>query len=253
MTNTSRRNVLTFLAASAATVPLAGAAGASPARAAGQGAAAPAVAPAALTAARSSVTTAPLGPDWFAHLTLASRLTATVLPGTPARTEVTSGGRRVALLTHGARTVVLTGPQRTFTENKKPFVDDFVRTLPDPALPAADRAYWGTSPGGGSWSTLGPVDADYSVRPGPGPSPSAPTTPAGTPPCGTTGSPTSTCAPSRGSTRCRPVTPARTPCRSGTRTPTTTTGPGSPSPRPGRCSSGWRRRSTTPSPSSRRR
>ncbi|MGW8631066.1 NlpC/P60 family protein [Streptomyces sp. NPDC055793] len=172
MTNTSRRNVLTFLAASAATVPLAGAAGASPARAAGQGASAPAVAsataPAALTAARSSVTTAPLGPDWFAHLTLASRLTATVLPGTPARSEVTSGGRRVALLTHGARSVLVPGPRRTFTENKKPFVDDFVRTLPDPALPAADRAYWGTSPGGGSWSTLGPVDADYAVRPGAG-------------------------------------------------------------------------------------
>lgn len=168
MTNTSRRSVLTLLAASAATVPLGGTAVASPARAATRVAATSGAAPSPLTAARSSVTTPPLDPAWFSRLTLASRLTATVLPGTPARTEVTSGGRRVALLTHGARTVVLPGPRRTFTENKKPFVDDFVRTLPDPARPAADRAYWGTSPGGGSWSTLGPVDADYSVRPGAG-------------------------------------------------------------------------------------
>ncbi|MFF9047485.1 NlpC/P60 family protein [Streptomyces parvulus] len=168
MTNTSRRSVLTLLAASAATVPLGGTAVASPARAAARVAAASGAAPAPLTAARSCVTTPPLDPAWFSRLTLASRLTATVLPGTPARTEVTSGGRRVALLTHGARTVVLPGPQRTFTENKKPFVDDFARTLPDLSLPAADRAHWGTSPGGGSWSARGPVDADYSVRPGAG-------------------------------------------------------------------------------------
>ncbi|MDT0610132.1 NlpC/P60 family protein [Streptomyces lancefieldiae] len=174
MTNTSRRSVLAALAASAATVPLGGTASASPARATAPTASpttpsvAPLAAPAGLTAARSSVTLPPLGPSYFSGLTLESRLTATVLPGTPARTEVTSGGRRVALLTHGARTVLLPGPQRTFTENKKPFVDDFTRTLPDTSLPADDRTYWGTSPGGGSWSTLGPVDTDYSVVPGTG-------------------------------------------------------------------------------------
>ncbi|MGW2857313.1 hypothetical protein ACWDAZ_37395, partial [Streptomyces sp. NPDC001215] len=86
----------------------------------------------------------------------------------PARTEVTSGGRRVALLTHGARTVVVPGPQRTFAENKRPFADNFQRTLPDVSLPVADREYWGDSPGGGSWSTLGPADTDYSVVPGAG-------------------------------------------------------------------------------------
>ncbi|MFE0807092.1 NlpC/P60 family protein [Streptomyces sp. NPDC058848] len=170
MTHTSRRNVLAALAASAATVPLGGTAAASPSRAAAPTASpvAPLAARATSTAARSSVTLPPLNPSYFSGLTLASSLTATVLPGTPARTEVTSGGRRVALLTHGARTVLLPGPERTFTENKKPFVDDFTRTLPDTSLPVGDRAYWGTSPGGGSWSTLGPVDTDYSVVPGTG-------------------------------------------------------------------------------------
>ncbi|MFD4867364.1 NlpC/P60 family protein [Streptomyces sp. NPDC058412] len=95
-----------------------------------------------------------------------SPFTTRVLPGTPERLEVTSGTKRVAVLTKGARTVVLTGPERTFTENKQSFVDDFQRTLPDLALPVAERKYWGTSPGGGSWSTLGPVDTDYSVVPG---------------------------------------------------------------------------------------
>ncbi|WP_055586492.1 NlpC/P60 family protein [Streptacidiphilus griseoplanus] len=116
----------------------------------------------------SSVTLSPLDASYFTPVTLSTPLTVTVLPGTPARTEVTSGGVRVALLTHGARSVVLPGPQRTFTENKRPFVDDFQRTLPDLSLPAGSREYWGASPGGGSWSTLGPADTDFSVVPGAG-------------------------------------------------------------------------------------
>ncbi|MEV5512084.1 NlpC/P60 family protein [Streptomyces flaveolus] len=176
MTKTSRRSVLTALAASAATIQLGGRASASPAPATAPAASpvtsASSVAPLAQSAgpaaAGSAVTMPPLNPAYFGGLTLASRLTATVLPGTPARTEITSAGRRVALLTHGARTVLLPGPERTFTENKKPFVDDFARTLPDTSLPVDDRAYWGTSPGGGSWSTLGPADSDYSVTPGTG-------------------------------------------------------------------------------------
>ncbi|MFJ5531746.1 hypothetical protein [Streptomyces sp. NPDC093261] len=60
------------------------------------------------------------------------------------------------------------GPQRTFAENKRPFVDDFQRTLPDVSLPVANRQYRGASPGGGSWSTLGPADTDYAVVPGAG-------------------------------------------------------------------------------------
>jgi cell wall-associated NlpC family hydrolase len=166
MPHTSRRRLLAVLAASAASVPLAGAA-AAPARAAGAAVPVdPFAGPAGLSSARSSVTLPPLDASYFSSVTLGAPLTATVLAGTPVRTEVTSGGRRVALLTHGARTVVVPGPQRRFAENKRPFVDDFQRTLPDSSLDPADRAYWGTSPGGGSWSTLGPVDTDYSVVPG---------------------------------------------------------------------------------------
>ncbi len=159
MSITSRRSLLAVFAASAASVPFSGLA-AAPARAAGSvHTVEPLAAPAGLTSARSSVTLPPLNASYFTQATLSTPLTATVLPGTPARTEVTSGSRRVALLTHGARTVVLPGPERTFTENKKPFADDFQRTLADT---------WGSSPGGGSWSTLGPADTDYSVAPGTG-------------------------------------------------------------------------------------
>ncbi|MGW0823673.1 NlpC/P60 family protein [Streptomyces sp. NPDC002845] len=170
MVNTSRRGLLAAFAASAASVPLSTLA-AAPARAADSAASVEPFAastPTGLTSARSSVTLPPLDASYFTPVTLGAALTATVLPGTPARTEVTSGGKRVALLTHGARTVVLQGPQRTFTENKRLFVDDFQRTLPDVSLPVEKRSYWGTSPGGGSWSTLGPVDTDYSVVPGTG-------------------------------------------------------------------------------------
>lgn len=168
MSHTSRRSLLAVFAASAATVPLSGLA-AAPARAAvSAGSTGSLAAPAGLASPRSSVTLPPLNASYFSQLTLNTPLTAAALSGTPARTEVTSGGKRVALLTHGARTVVLPGPQRTFTENKKAFVDDFGRTLPDVSLPVADRSYWGTSPGGGSWSTLGPADTDYSVVPGAG-------------------------------------------------------------------------------------
>ncbi|MBT3154720.1 C40 family peptidase [Streptomyces sp. CHD11] len=168
MSNTSRRSVLAVLAASTASLPLVSTT-ASPAQATGTAApATPLAAPTTLGSTPSSVTTAPLGAAHFLRETLRSPLTTRILPGTPSRTEVTSDGRRVALLTHGARTVLLPGPERTFTENKHPFVDDFGRTLPDPSLPADRRSYWGSSPGGGVWSTLGPADTDYSVLPGTG-------------------------------------------------------------------------------------
>ncbi|WP_225804183.1 NlpC/P60 family protein [Streptomyces sp. NK15101] len=173
MTNTSRRSLLTALTATAAAVPLASLT-AGPARAAQAGAttAVPASTPFAgtasgLTTPRSAVTITDLGADWFTPVALGT-LSTTVLSGTPARTEVTSGGKRVALLTHGARTVLLPGPERTFTEDKRPFTDDFQRTLPDLTLPEADRVYWGTAPGGGGWTTLGGAASDYSVTPGAG-------------------------------------------------------------------------------------
>ncbi|ROQ88965.1 NlpC/P60 family protein [Streptomyces sp. 2132.2] len=173
MTHTSRRSILAVLATATASVPLGTlTAAASPRVSARPGTLAAShvaggAVPASITSPRSSVTLAPLDPSYFSQVSLGP-LTTAVLPGTPERMEVTSGTKRVAVLTKGARTVVLTGPERTFTENKQPFVDDFQRTLPDTSLPAADRKYWGTSPGGGSWSTLGPADTDYSVVPGAG-------------------------------------------------------------------------------------
>ncbi|MCX5607578.1 C40 family peptidase [Streptomyces sp. NBC_00047] len=172
MSHTSRRNVLAVFASAAATVPLgAMTASASPRSSAPAVATraasvlAAAAVPASLTSPRSSVTIGTLDPAYFMQVSLGS-LTTSVVPGTPERLTVSAGTKQVAVLTKGARTVVLTGPERTFTENKKSFVDDFQRTLPDLALPVADRKYWGTSPGGGSWSTLGPADTDYSVVPG---------------------------------------------------------------------------------------
>lgn len=166
---TSRRSLLSALAA--ATVPVSALASAPAARAAGGTPAAPpppALPPAGLGAPPSSVTVAPLDASWFTHVTLASPLTPTVLPGAPARTEVTSGGRRIALLTHGARTVIVPGPRRTFREDKQPFAEDFDRTLPDPAANPLTRPCWGNSPGGGTWDTEGPDDGDFSVTPGRG-------------------------------------------------------------------------------------
>ncbi|WP_416970515.1 NlpC/P60 family protein [Streptomyces sp. 4F14] len=163
MTEPTRRGLLTAFAATAAAVPLVGST-AVPARAVGTVDAAPL----GLDSPRSAVTFAPLDASYFTPVTFGAALTATVLPGAPERTEVSAGGRRVAVLTRGARTVVLKGPRRTFLEDKRPFVDDFQRTLPDLSLPEGSRSYWGTSPGGGSWSTIGPVDADFSVTPGGG-------------------------------------------------------------------------------------
>ncbi|MFE2529471.1 NlpC/P60 family protein [Streptomyces sp. NPDC059382] len=171
MSHTSRRNVLAVFATAAASVPLGTLSAAAsprtsvptaPSRA---GSAVAAAAPGSLTSPRSSVTIGALDPAYFTQVSLAS-FTTSVLPGTPERLEVAAGSQRVAILTKGARTVALTGPQRTFIENKQSFADDFQRTLPDQALPVPDRKYWGTSPAGGSWSTLGPVDTDYSVVPG---------------------------------------------------------------------------------------
>ncbi|MFG2132773.1 NlpC/P60 family protein [Streptomyces sp. NPDC048751] len=166
MSHTSRRRLLATLAASAA-APLTGLA-AAPARAAAVADVPAFPGPGGLPSARSWVTMEPLGASHFTPVALTTPLTTTVLAGTPARTEVTSGGKRVALLTHGARTVVLPGPQRTFAENKRPFEDDFKRTLPDLRTAEENRVYWGTSPGGGKWVTSETFKTDFSVVPGTG-------------------------------------------------------------------------------------
>ncbi|MFJ4206122.1 NlpC/P60 family protein [Streptomyces sviceus] len=166
MSDTSRRRLLAAFAATAA-APLTGLA-AAPARAVAAADVPAFPGPGGLSTARSWVTMAPLDAAHFTPVALATPLTTTVLSGTPARTEVTSGGKRVALLTHGARSVVLPGPQRTFAENKRPFLDDFQRTLPDPAVDGEAKVYWGTSPGGGKWITSETFKTDYSVAPGTG-------------------------------------------------------------------------------------
>ncbi|RDG36181.1 NlpC/P60 family protein [Streptomyces corynorhini] len=128
-------------------------------------AAASAVAPAATVTAAAApagcatgITLAARDAAAFASLGLGT-LSAVPLPGTPARVSVRDGDTEVAVLTTGARTVRLTGPERTFVENKKPVTDLFARERP---------ADWGTSPEGGSWSTVNGADTDYSVRPGVG-------------------------------------------------------------------------------------
>ncbi|MFE9253760.1 C40 family peptidase [Streptomyces sp. NPDC006879] len=72
--------------------------------------------------------------------------------GTPATYEVSDAMGPLAMLTEGARTVTVTGMERTFSEQKKQFKDTF------------DRATngWGSSPGGGRWKvpTDGAVEFD---------------------------------------------------------------------------------------------
>ncbi|MGV9316755.1 hypothetical protein ACWDR0_31935 [Streptomyces sp. NPDC003691] len=90
----------------------------------------------------------------------AGALTVTVPAGAPARTEVAYGGDVLAVLTHGSRTVVLTGPERTFREDKRAFDDTFRRTVA--------QGGWGLSPGGGAWDTANGGAGDYAVSPGSG-------------------------------------------------------------------------------------
>ncbi|WP_189601146.1 hypothetical protein [Streptomyces lateritius] len=168
MTITSRRGLLAAIAASAAALPLGGLSG-TPARAAVAAAdvavPVPQFPPVPGTPGTvSSVTTAPLDGSFFSRVSLGA-LTVGVLPGTPERTEVTSAGSRVALLTKGARTVLMPGPTRTFRENKRLFHDDFVRTLPNRLLPDPEQWEWGwgSSRGGGSWSEVNGAATDYEV------------------------------------------------------------------------------------------
>ncbi|WP_244302080.1 hypothetical protein [Streptomyces viridosporus] len=80
-------------------------------------------------------------------------LTTQALTG-PNRLQVSDTQGVLATLTVGARTVTMRGPQRTFTEQKRPFVDGFDRITSNG---------WGVSPAGGTWSNSNGVDANYSV------------------------------------------------------------------------------------------
>jgi hypothetical protein len=83
--------------------------------------------------------------------------TVTAAPGVEAL-RVLTGGEEVAYLTHGAKTVTVRGPRRTFTEAKKvgpQYREDFGRIR---------TSGWGLSPFYGSWSNnAGGVPADYTV------------------------------------------------------------------------------------------
>ncbi|WP_307545295.1 hypothetical protein [Streptomyces sp. V3I8] len=83
-------------------------------------------------------------------------LTTTVLAN-PSRLQVSDNTGVLATLTVGAKTVAMRGPQRTFTESKRPFTDPFDRTTSDG---------WGVSPEGGTWSHANGADTDYSVSGG---------------------------------------------------------------------------------------
>ncbi|MFJ9150888.1 hypothetical protein ACIRP7_23125 [Streptomyces sp. NPDC102270] len=154
------------------------------------------------------MTMEPLGAAHFTPVALSTPLTMTVLSGVPARTEVTSSGKRVALLTHGARTVVL--PARSGRSRRTSGPSWTTSNGPcHPALDEEDRVYWGTSPGGGKWVTSETFRTDYSVAPGTGIIDLATAGYTGTPACATTRSATSTCAARPGSTRSRRARPVR--------------------------------------------
>ncbi|NEA53590.1 hypothetical protein G3I60_05315 [Streptomyces sp. SID13666] len=82
-------------------------------------------------------------------------LTTTAVPGSPAQLQVSDAQGVLATLTVGAKTVTLRGPSRTFTEQKRPFVDNFTRTYSNG---------WGLSPGGGQWLNLAGSNANFSVN-----------------------------------------------------------------------------------------
>ncbi|MEV6124368.1 NlpC/P60 family protein [Streptomyces sp. NPDC052077] len=81
------------------------------------------------------------------------------VPGPPPTLRVSDAAGLLATLTVGARTVTVRGPDRTFSENKRPFHETFDRTT---------TAGWGLSPAGGTWSHSNGDPADYAVTPGQG-------------------------------------------------------------------------------------
>ncbi len=77
----------------------------------------------------------------------------------PARTEVTDAQGWLATFTDNAKTVLVRGQTRSFTELAQPSLDQFTRTT---------SSSWGTSPTGGKWYTSGGADSDYAVSGGVG-------------------------------------------------------------------------------------
>lgn len=88
------------------------------------------------------------------EVTIVSNLTYQSLSG-PDRLVVSDAAGQLAVLTVGSKTVAVRGTQRTFTEQKRTFVDDFTRTVSNGL---------GTTPGGGTWLNLVGTDANFSVN-----------------------------------------------------------------------------------------
>ncbi|MFF1625572.1 C40 family peptidase [Streptomyces sp. NPDC058272] len=82
-------------------------------------------------------------------------LTTSAVTGPPQQLQVSDGAGVLATLTVGAKTVTMRGASRTFTEQKRPFVDAFTRTVSNG---------FGLSPGGGQWLNLAGSDASFSVN-----------------------------------------------------------------------------------------
>lgn len=77
----------------------------------------------------------------------------------PARTEVSDSKGWFATFTDGAKTILIRGAMRIFSEYAAPSLDSFTRTTTNG---------WGTSPTGGKWYTSGGADSDYAVNGGEG-------------------------------------------------------------------------------------
>jgi cell wall-associated NlpC family hydrolase len=84
-----------------------------------------------------------------------SALEPVYVPGPPQQLFVRDGDGILATLTVGAKTVLMRGPQRTFTETKRPFTDSFTRTV---------SSGFGISPAGGNWLHLTGTSGNFSVN-----------------------------------------------------------------------------------------
>ncbi|MFF8954330.1 NlpC/P60 family protein [Streptomyces sp. NPDC014894] len=158
MPKTSRRSFMTAVAAASAAPLIAPAqtARAAPARAAGAAHASAVPLSAAGGGSAGFITLAANDPAAHSALSLGN-LVAGPPAGDPERTEITHGGTTVAVLTKGARTVLVRGPERRFQETGRVFTDVFDRT---------NAEKWGSVPGGGSWTHVNGRDGSPSAPPG---------------------------------------------------------------------------------------
>ncbi|MFG2873885.1 hypothetical protein ACGFYU_02545 [Streptomyces sp. NPDC048337] len=171
MSSLSRRSALAAMASATVAAPLFSSTGSARAATATQPAAARGVAQTVQEAAASDARIPGMASlteqVWYPQFKEAV-LTTKVLPGEPARLQVSDPHGVLATLTTGARTVTVRGPQRHFTEQKRPFTDLFDRKVNNTGgeQPASgDPKGWGPSLGGGNWDIDGyaALHSDYRV------------------------------------------------------------------------------------------